>query len=256
MNKAKRASFLLGNISLDGFQKDGEYFLSQSQVAEAVGVHKYEATRFTEELRKNQGYTGHKNEGVNDFKTLPDKGYTGHILEIESNGNGKRGGSRVKVISPETATLFWGYQARKGNDKALGLICACAEETIQRRLDRAFEQVKTEEEYEKATGIKYQTWLESRAFLKDAHASFTNCCLYNDFVAAVAHDKITIAVCGMTASELRELDVIEGNSKVGLNHVRDKETLVKIAKVKLEFSRYRTGNVDQRVERAIKAVNN
>ncbi|MEH2295100.1 hypothetical protein [Nostoc sp.] len=126
---------------------------------------------------------------------------------------------------------------------------------MERRCDKAFALGKTEKEYEEEAAINRQTWEKSRGFLKDAHASFTNCCLANTFHCAIAHDKITTAVCGKTARELRELEVIEGcDPTVGLNHIENLEQLQQVARVKLEFARYRTGNVDQRIERAIEAV--
>ncbi|MEJ1936286.1 hypothetical protein WDZ92_39340, partial [Nostoc sp. NIES-2111] len=177
-NKAKRAVIKIAGIELDGFERNGEYFLSQSQVAVVIEMHKYSTTRFIDELRKNQGYTGHKNEGVDDLKALLDKGCTGHILEVESNGKGKRGSSRVIAIPPKLASLFWGHQARKGNDKALALVCACAEEALERRLDRVFQQVKTEDEYENKTAnaleeyCKNHTWEDIRGYCQDVHGAF------------------------------------------------------------------------------------
>ncbi|BCL38351.1 helix-turn-helix domain-containing protein [Nostoc sp. MS1] len=159
MNKAKRAVIKIAGIEIDGFENNGKYFLSQSQVAEILGIHKYSTTRFIDELRKNQGYTG-------------------HILEVESNGKGKRGSSRVIAIPPNLASLFWGYQARKGNDKALALVCACAEEALERRLDRVFQQVKTEDEYENKTAnaleeyCKNHTWEDIRGYCQDVHGAF------------------------------------------------------------------------------------
>lgn len=38
MNKAKRAVITIAGIEIKAFQKDGEYFLSQSQVGGAIGL--------------------------------------------------------------------------------------------------------------------------------------------------------------------------------------------------------------------------
>jgi hypothetical protein len=63
----------------------------------------------------------------------------------------------------------------------------------------------------------------------------------------MAHDAITLAVCGKTASELRELELINGTSDIGLNHVADRE--------QFQFSKYRKGVISDRVNRALKDVN-
>ncbi|MBH8553409.1 hypothetical protein I8751_13695 [Nostocaceae cyanobacterium CENA357] len=243
MNKAKRAVIKIASIEVEVFQlPTGEYVMSQSQVGKAAGVQGVLMLRFLDEKwlqgKLDKDYRNYKIPSVND--------------------SSNRGGNNnpIKVIPISLASAFWISQTAKGNITAEALAYACVEETLQRRCDRAFNQIQTEEEYERETGIKYQTWLESREFLRDAHSSFVNCCNANDFRSAIAHDKITLAVCGKTARELRELEVMEGDPKVGLNHIDDKDVLVMIARVKLEFSRYRVGNVDERIKRAMKAVDN
>jgi hypothetical protein len=132
MNKAKRAVITIAGIELDGFQRDERYFLSQSQVAEAVGVNSSLVLRFLK---------------ANCPEGKADKDFSFCKLATESSSNKGKGGERfIVAIPPKLASLFWGYQARKGNDKALALVCACAEEALERRLDRAFESVKTEED--------------------------------------------------------------------------------------------------------------
>ncbi len=91
---------LLGNIQLDVFKYLDKYFLSQSQVAEAIGVHPFYVSRFL---------------GSEEVKALLGEDYTDHKIAIERNGNGKRGGSQVKVIPVRLAVKFWSSQAYKGN---------------------------------------------------------------------------------------------------------------------------------------------
>ncbi|WP_375501683.1 hypothetical protein [uncultured Nostoc sp.] len=241
MSKAKRAMIKIAGIEVEVFQlPDGEYVMSQSQVAIAVKVHKFLMSRFLDEMwlegRLHKDYRSHKIPSFNDSKG--------------------RGGNNnpISIIPIDIASEFWAEQAFKGNIKAQALTLACVKEALKRRCDKAFNQVKTEEQYENEAIVSRETWEKSRSFLKDAHASFVNCCDANTFIRSVAHDKITIAVCGKTARELRELEVIEGSPKVGLNHIDNAETLKQIAKVKLEFSRYRIGNVDERIKRALKVV--
>lgn len=241
MKKARRAIIKIASVEVEVFQlPDGEYVMSQTQVAKVVDVGKVLVLRFL-----NKKWL--EGELYKDYRSFK--------IATENDSLGRGGNNNpIKPVPVELASEFWFEQAIKGNIKAQALMKACLDETLKRRCDKTFEVVKGENDYEEETGIKYQTWMESRSFLKDAHASFTNCCLYNDFVAAIAHDKITIAVCGMTAKELRELDVVEGSEKIGLNHIKDMEVLTKIARVKLEFSKLRTGNVDQRIEKALQRV--
>ncbi|QSJ16671.1 hypothetical protein JYQ62_34135 [Nostoc sp. UHCC 0702] len=76
--------------------------LSQSQVAEAVGVQEYSIRQFLTSKRV-EGFLG------KDFRF--------GILEVEE-GDTVRGGCRqVKAIPPKVASLFWSDQAQKGNRK-------------------------------------------------------------------------------------------------------------------------------------------
>ncbi|MFN6484546.1 MULTISPECIES: hypothetical protein [unclassified Nostoc] len=241
MKKARRATIKIAGNEVEVFQlPDGEYVMSQSQVALAVEKHRSLMLRFLDRMwlegKLYKDYRSHKIPSLND-----------------SEG---RGGNNnpISIIPIDIASAFWMDQAFKGNIKAQSLVQACVQETLKRRCDKAFSQVKTEQEYEQESIHSRETWEQSRGFLRDAHASFINCCTANTFVKSVAHDKITLAVCGKTARELRELEVIEGSPKVGLNHIENAEVLRQIAKVKLEFARYRTGNVDQRIDRAMLSI--
>lgn len=121
--------------------------MSQSQVASAVEVHKFSMSRFLDEKQLG-GKSG--------------KGYRGHKIDFDSVTGNRGGNGKINIIPIDLATEFWLEQAMKGNVKAQGLTKACLEEALKRMCDKAFEQLKTEEEYEKATGINYQTWIESR----------------------------------------------------------------------------------------------
>ena len=99
MEKAKRATIQLGDRGLDVFQlPDGSYWLSQTQVAEAVGLEEIYTRRF---LRSKW------------LKTLPGKGYTPDDLpkiEVEPTG-GTRGQTRIAPVDLTTAALFWVYSS-------------------------------------------------------------------------------------------------------------------------------------------------
>ncbi|QSJ20087.1 hypothetical protein JYQ62_16065 [Nostoc sp. UHCC 0702] len=234
-HKAKRASISIASIEIEVFQLLNEdYAMSQSQVAEAVEVHSFSISRF---LKSKQA------------KSLLDKSFEFHTLTVEGSNK------PINVISISVASAFWFTQAIKGNVKAQAISYACQIEALQRRCDTAFKAMKTEHQYEQQAITNKETWEKSREFLKDTHASFTSCCMAYNFHAGVAHDAITLAVCGKKASELRELEVISGNPSIGLNHVQDYGDLVKIAKAKLLFSKYRKGSIQERVAKVLKDIN-
>ena len=43
-------------------------------------------------------------------------------------------GNSIKAITPSVATTYWGCAAQFGNKKAIALLLACAQETLERRL--------------------------------------------------------------------------------------------------------------------------
>ncbi|WP_414571755.1 hypothetical protein [Nostoc sp. CCY 9925] len=238
--KAKRALTQVAGIEVEVFQMpDGSYVMSQNQASNVIGLQGIYALRFLEE---------------SNIKVLPDKDFKDYRIAIESKADSRGGRGRIKVVPISIAFDFWLDQAFKGNVKAQALVRACGQETLQRRCDTAFNQSKSEQQYEQQSVINRDSWEQSREYCRDVHSSFTNSCIRWKFNAAMAHDAITIAVCGKTASELRELELINGTSDIGLNHVANRELLVKIAKVKFQFSKYWKGGISERVTRALTDV--
>ncbi|MHC0068749.1 hypothetical protein ACWATR_38790 [Nostoc sp. UIC 10890] len=233
-SKAKRASIQIAGIEIEVFQMpNGEYVMSQTQVANAVGVSSSCIFSFLHS---------------NAVKALPSNGSEFSVIAVEGSNK------PVNIVPIEVASDFWLSQVSKGNGKAQSLVSACMQEALQRRCDTAFNQAKSEQQYEQQSAINRESWEQSREYCRDIHSSFTNSCIRWKFNAAMAHDAITVAVCGKTASELKELDVINGTSDIGLNHVADRELLVKIAKVKFQFSKYRKGGIYDRIGRALRDV--
>ena len=242
MNKAIRTTIQLSGIELEVFRvatngDDNDYVMSQSQVAHAIEVHRSLVLRFVESKQLEASDS-------NNFQCCTS-------IKIEKDWKGQGNRQTIKTVPIKLASEFWAEQAFKGNKIAQALVFACVQEALKRRCDIAFDKPKTTEEYEQENIVDRQSWMDSRSFLKDAHASFTNCCLYNTINAAVAHDLITLAVVGKKAADLREDDLVMGRATVGLNHIVNEEDLIKIAKVKLQFSRYRTGNVKERISKAM-----
>ncbi|MDZ8105090.1 MAG: hypothetical protein RM338_05620 [Nostoc sp. DedQUE12a] len=130
---------------------------------------------------------------------------------------------------------------------------ACMQEALERRCDKAFGEERSEDKRNLLLAER-ATWGDARGYCREAHYSFINACKAWTFNAAIVHNMITVAVCGKTAGELREMEVIEGDDDIGLNHVKDIETLVKIARMKHQFSGYQSGTASQRIERAAEIV--
>lgn len=118
--KVTRATILLGSISLDVYQMPGgEYRLSQSGVAEAIGLNKSWFSRL------------HKS-APRQLESLRSKGFTGCTQQVSIDK------SKAKTLSIADATKVWSLFARHGNDAAFDLMEACAAEAIERRADAAF----------------------------------------------------------------------------------------------------------------------
>lgn len=125
--KARRATIFLGDIPLYVFQLlSGQYKLSQTQVAEAIG--KDEAN-------------------VRDFlaskspEALPYKDFTAEKIPVV----GER--TRFNAIPIALAIAYWTKEARVNNQAAITLLAASANEVIERRADKAFGVRRSEEEY-------------------------------------------------------------------------------------------------------------
>lgn len=239
-SKAIRTNIQISGITLEVFRlPNGEYVMSQTQVAEAVGKQEISVRRFL---------TAKQREGNQS------KSYRSDTITFNSTTGNRGGNGKINIMSIDLASEFWTIQSFKGNTKAQALVYACMKEALKRRCDLAFGKMQTTEDYERESIKDRESWKKSREFLKDAHASFTNCCEAQGFHHAKAHDAITLAVVGKTAQELRLDDTVDGMPRVGLNHIANPDDLAKIAQVKLLFAKYRSGGVDQRVKRAIKEL--
>ena len=106
-----RALVQIGSLTVDGFMlPDGSYRMSQTQVAECVGLSERNASFFFNRIQYQHRQSA-------------------DAQEIQSN-SGKRGQSRIKAVSFEEAIDYWGYQASKGNLKAIILLEAIGEHGI------------------------------------------------------------------------------------------------------------------------------
>ncbi|MBX9257303.1 hypothetical protein H1Q63_25845 [Desmonostoc muscorum CCALA 125] len=230
--KAKRELIQIAGIEVEVFQMpNGEYVMSQTQVAEAVDTARISIVRFWE---------------VSGSKPLP--GNDSELYRLAVEGSNKP----INIIPADIVTDYWFEQAFKGNIKAKALVKACAHEALQRRCDNVFGVAKTEYQYEQQATTHRERWEARRKYLREQHTNFEYACKTYGFSCASTHNKLTMAAVQKTAKELKELEVIQGSKDVGLNHIEDSDELLLVAKVKRHFSRYRTGGVDDRIRRALK----
>ncbi|MEH2028487.1 MAG: hypothetical protein V7K67_02190 [Nostoc sp.] len=237
-DKAKRAIITVAGIEVEVFQLvDLRYVMSQAQAVKAIDEKESLIRQF---LTSKQA------------KYLPSNDYRIDIPTV--NDTKGRGGNNRNImgLTITIASTFWLSRAMKDNSKAEALMYALALEALDRRCDTVFEVVKTEARYEQQTLSAYEEYRQSREYLKDSHTALVNACCRFKFNCAMVHDAITIAVCGKTAAQLRELDVIEGSTSIGLNHIDNCKTLITIAKVKFAFAKYCKGSITHRIIRALR----
>ncbi|OLP15407.1 hypothetical protein BST81_26580 [Leptolyngbya sp. 'hensonii'] len=131
--KASRSQVAIGSITVDGFiLPDGSYRMSQTQVAECVGLTERNAREFLQSKA---------------LKSMLGDGYTPAISEIQSDEDQLRGSSRIRALPLDVVSAYWLWQSFRGNKKALALCMAMVLETLERRFDTAFGVTKSEQEY-------------------------------------------------------------------------------------------------------------
>lgn len=145
--KLKRIVTKLGEIDLECFARPPfdkrEYYLSQTQVAETIGEHRMSVSRFLE---------------GNEAKSLLGNDIKCHKMPFEG------GRTPISVVPPMVCSLYWLHYSNRGNPKAKALAAACIVEALERRIDRAFEVVLTEEQRDE----RFQERLHGMEIRKDA----------------------------------------------------------------------------------------
>ena len=236
--KARRILVPFGDILLNGFVlPDGSYALSQSQVAEAIG--------------KRESLTRHFLESKS-IKALLGEHFrlATFLVEVERDSLTHGGANIVKIIPIRLASAFWLEQACKGNVKAQALSAACMEEALERRFDKIVAIERVEEFYNERLTSSRQ-WFQSRQFEYDMHSLFQNKCIIIGVHAGVAHNMLTVAITGCTAEEHRMLEFVEGDPRIGLNHIKDPAIHMRIADAKLMFARIMKGTLEERIAKAV-----
>jgi len=133
---AERATIYLGNIPLEVFMlPDGQYVLSQTQVAEAVGKTEVSFRDFVTSKSP---------------EALPYKGFRPAKLSIKGNN------IKINTIPIDVASAYWTKEAIVGNVTAARLLGACTAESIERRADSAFGVQRAEEERQELLRIRLE----------------------------------------------------------------------------------------------------
>lgn len=99
---------------------DGEYVMSQEQVARAIDIDAIYIRRFL---------------ASDALKTLSGKDFTKDKMTYQDSSTGRGKSGRINVVPLEVATAFWVSQGNKGNAKASALVSACAMEALERRYE-------------------------------------------------------------------------------------------------------------------------
>ena len=97
------------------------------------------------------------------------------------------------------------------------------------------------------------SWNEVRDATKTGHPNFVLACRAKRHPGALCHDLITKLVTGYTASEARELPLVDAdrNPDIGLNHQPSEEQLAIIATAKQLYCGYRSGSWEDQCRRAV-----
>ena len=142
--KAKKATFKLGSLVLDGYQlPDGSYRLSQTQVCSV--------------LNKTHKSVGEFLEG-NSLQALPHKSSSLQKIQVEGVKN------VIGEVTLEIASAYWFYWALKGDALAQALAQACLEEALERRLDSAFNVERTERYYNDRLELRIESSIKRIKF--------------------------------------------------------------------------------------------
>ena len=124
--KAARKPVNIGDIGVEGYQMpDGPYRMSLSSAADAVGLQARNAFDF---LRSKAA------------KRLMGEASALSVSEVEVEQ------TRIRAIPLSVVARYWLWQTSRGNKRALALVDALLEESLERRFDDAFGVARTEYE--------------------------------------------------------------------------------------------------------------
>lgn len=156
-DKAKRKPVRVGVIGVEGFQMpDGAYRMSLSSAADSVGLQPRNAFDF---LRSKAA-----KRLIGDASTLS-------VSEVEVDSTEQSTGqTRIRAIPLNVVAQYWLWQVSKGNKKAIALVSALLEESLERRFDDAFGVARTEYERQDLLAERMQQIGQDLERLGEAYA--------------------------------------------------------------------------------------
>lgn len=156
-DKAKRKPVRVGAIGVEGFQMpDGVYRMSLSSAADSVGLQPRNAFDF---LRSKAA-----KRLIGDTSTLS-------VSEVEVDSTEQSTGpTRIRAIPLNVVAQYCLWQVSKGNKKAIALVSALLEESLERRFDDAFGVARTEYERQDLLAERMQQIGQDLERLGEAYA--------------------------------------------------------------------------------------
>lgn len=191
--KAAKATILLGNIELDCLQfPDGSYHFFINQLNEELGI-------------KASDSTGKK--------------YLQPLLEANPNRVNKASvegiKSHLKTLSIDLVSEAIGIYATLGNQKCIAVAIACISEALERRADKAFNVIRTEQEINERFKTR-QLSILSRTFWTDCIDAYVKRRGlddgYSKFIYANVSNYLNKALFGKTSKEIRDYYGVGNNS--------------------------------------------
>lgn len=232
----KRASFKLGSVTVNCFEPEqGKYLYSLTDLAAVLNKGESTARKWIQSKT---------------FKALPGGSF--------KPGKHKEGNVNYSLVPNWVAMAFITHNAVKNGDKLAGeVLMALAMESLDIRAMVALNP-------ESATPAVTQRQELTDEFLATRerqsarydHMLYQRACYQLGFHPRHTHEYITQVVFGYTASEARQLpdtgysDEIWQDLDIGINHHKC-PTLMKVYRdVKKCFLRYKSGTMEERVNRA------
>ena len=172
--KAVRAIVPLGAIEVEGFMlPDDSYRMSLTQGGQCVRKTAQGISNFLQSktLKALLGELG----GISNFlpgTTLQALSTTGYnpdqfVVDLSSGGQGQ---TRIRGVHLELVTLYWQWEAFRGNKQAFVLVTGLSLEALERRFDSAFGVSRLETEYNDRLTQRQQQLEQTLTRLGEAYA--------------------------------------------------------------------------------------
>lgn len=230
-----KSTVQIGLIIADVFVSDetNDYFYSLTSIAELIGKDESSARKFF----KSKG-----------FKAIHREPFQPVLFKLEN--------VIYNLIPCNIALTFLINWCSKGNELAIQVVTSLAQESLELRAAKAFNQLTVEkvEVVQQKTNEYLAT--KARKEAKEEHCAFQRSCWQLGFVPSTVHDYLTTLVFGYSAKEARELpevnfeDDIWEDSEIGINHHEEPILMELYRAIKRKFLTYRKGTYIDRVNRA------